>query len=198
VRGKQGYHHGDLRNALLGAALELIGEQGPRAFSLAEAARRAGVSVAAPYRHFPDKDALLAAIATEGYALLEQGLREGLAQAPAAPVLGLRALAEAYVRFSTARKAHFRAMFSGGLVKAQHPGLARAAERAFRILLDVVARLRETEGTAAIEQSALAIWAIAHGAAVLHGEGDLGAQVSAAAALAANTVAAYAAGRGSA
>jgi AcrR family transcriptional regulator len=98
------YHHGDLAAAILEAAARIIEKEGLRALSVREAARRAGVSHNAPYRHFPDREALLAALAAEGFVQLSKALenRSG------------RELAEAYVRFALEHPQRFRLMFAGG------------------------------------------------------------------------------------
>src|SRR5436190_10261366 len=115
------YHHGDLPAALLRAAGQTLEKKGIGALSLREAARRAGVSHAAPYRHFPDREALLAALAAEGYAML------GSAQREAAAVHGLRGMGEAYVHFALAHPQRFRLMFGGQLQIARHPALREIA-----------------------------------------------------------------------
>lgn len=108
------YHHGDLRRAMLDSALDLLTEQGEAALSLREIARSAGVSHAAPYRHFPDRDALLAALNDEGFAALLREL-EAAAESlsAAAPRKRLLAVAEAYVGFALTQPARYRLMFGG-------------------------------------------------------------------------------------
>jgi AcrR family transcriptional regulator len=111
------YHHGDLRNALLSAALKLVAKRGVEGFSLREAARAVGVSAAAAYRHFEDKSALLAALSLEGLARLAVKMEEAIARAPGAPGSPARAAAElsaigwAYVEFAVANPSHFHVMF---------------------------------------------------------------------------------------
>jgi AcrR family transcriptional regulator len=136
-----GQHHGDLRNALEAAALELIAENGPRGFTLAEACRRAGVSVAAPYKHFADRDALLAALAERGYD--EQRRRYGAALGSTVdPVEQMARFAAAYVRFAVEERGLFEATFSAGLDKSRYPALAEAGQRLLLVLHDAAARLR--------------------------------------------------------
>jgi AcrR family transcriptional regulator len=105
VKRLPGQHHGDLRNALLVAALELVAEHGPRGFSVAEAARRAGVSSAAPYKHFTDRDALLAALAVQGYAEQERRFTAVLADATYARPTAASARVLAQLVAETARVA---------------------------------------------------------------------------------------------
>jgi AcrR family transcriptional regulator len=120
------YHHGDLRAALIGAAIELIGERGVRNFSMAEASRRLGVAVSAPYAHFADRDALLAAVQVHAYELLAAEL-PGIRQLPD-PADRLAALIRAYVRFAAARRPLFEVIYQAGLDKSRYPQV-EAAER---------------------------------------------------------------------
>jgi AcrR family transcriptional regulator len=113
---KQAYHHGNLRQAMVDASLQAIAELGPEAFTLREAARRAGVSPAAPYRHFADKDALLAAVAAEAAARLQADVLAAQAVAPPDPVSQFRALGIAYVRFAVAHPAHYRVINMPGVI----------------------------------------------------------------------------------
>src|ERR1700686_452365 len=104
------YHHGNLREALLQGAVRVIAESGPAAFTLREVARRTGVSHNAPYRHFRDKDALLAAVATEGFRKLTQAMRAAGAQ-PANALDKLKQSGLAYVHFAVRNPEHFTVMF---------------------------------------------------------------------------------------
>src|SRR5271154_3740476 len=113
VRQRDTYHHGDLRNALEQAALELVAERGPEGFTLAEASRRAGVSVAAPFRHFQNKNALLAALALRGYEAQRERFAAAIAQS-GDPVEQLALFAAAYVQFSLEERALFDVTFDAG------------------------------------------------------------------------------------
>lgn len=148
------YHHGDLRSALLGAASELIEEQGLGAMSLREVARRAGVSHNAPYRHFPDRDSLLAELAAEGFRQLGEAMaaKQG------------RAMGEAYVRFALEHPSRFRLMFGGQLKLRQHGALADAARKTYEAL---VRAFRAQAGVADPEKAAAAAWSLVHGLAQL-------------------------------
>jgi AcrR family transcriptional regulator len=126
VRRRRGYHHGDLPAALVDAALELIAESGVHGFSLAEAARRSGVSISAPYRHFADRDELLAAAAVRGYEELLERFGSALA-AESSPAEQLAAMSAAYVRFAVERRPMFELLFGAGLDKARYPELQEAA-----------------------------------------------------------------------
>jgi AcrR family transcriptional regulator len=141
------YHHGDLPAALLRAAGKTLEKRGVGALSLREAARRAGVSHSAPYRHFPDREALLAALAAEGFAMMGERLRGQPA----------RAMGEAYVRFALERPQRFRLMFGGVLPMANYPELLSAADGAYRALVEAFKELPRPEVAAA------AAWSLVHG-----------------------------------
>ena len=126
--GKGGrYHHGDLRAALVDTAIEIIGERGVRGFSLAEASRRLGVAVSAPYAHFADRDDVLAAVAVHAYQLFYAELTREMGEFPAAADR-LAAMVRGYVRFAAANRALFEVVYEAGLDKARHPEI-EAAER---------------------------------------------------------------------
>jgi len=112
---KKAYHHGNLRAALVAAALKEIAKRGPEGFSLREVARRAGVSAPAVYRHFADKDALLGAVAAECWDRIGAAMRAAVAEAPEDPLERFRATGIAYVRFAVEHPEHFRAMAVPGL-----------------------------------------------------------------------------------
>src|ERR1700683_2355806 len=123
---KQGrYHHGDLRSALVDAAIGVIAERGVRGFSLAKASRRLGVTTAAPYRHFADRDELLAAVAARALSVFAARLA-GPAAAAETPARQLAAMAGAYVRFAAQQRPLFDTIFSAGLDKSRYPELQRA------------------------------------------------------------------------
>ncbi|MCX5281043.1 TetR/AcrR family transcriptional regulator [Streptomyces sp. NBC_00198] len=139
-RRPSGRHHGNLREALEEAALTLVAERGPHGFTLAEACRRAGVSVSAPYKHFADRDALLASLALRGYEEQRRRYRAALDGADD-PAEQLAAFATAYVRFAAQERALFDITFLAGLDTAHHPGLAAAGSALHDDLLPVVSRL---------------------------------------------------------
>lgn len=112
---KKAYHHGNLRAALVAAALKEIAKTGPEGFSLREVARRAGVSAPAVYRHFKDKDALLAAVAVECSERIQAAMAAALENAPADTLERFRAVGIAYVRFAVEHPEHFRAMATPNL-----------------------------------------------------------------------------------
>jgi AcrR family transcriptional regulator len=155
------YHHGNLREALIEAALELLAERGKRALSLREVARRAGVSNAAPYRHFTDRAELLCALAEHGFAELERELSSAGG--------ALDALARDYVRFAHAQPARFRLMFEREHASA---AMARLAREPF---------VRALEQHAAPRSAGLVAWAAVHGIATLGSERWLESEPGAAA-----------------
>jgi AcrR family transcriptional regulator len=150
---KGAYHHANLRPALLAAARRLLERGGPEALSLREVARRAGVSHSAPYRHFADRAALLAALAAEGFAELSERIAAAAREAGGAKRLG--PMGAAYVRFALDRPALFRLMFGGHVRGTNHPALAEAAKGAYALL------------TAEAGPSAVKAWALVHGLAHL-------------------------------
>jgi AcrR family transcriptional regulator len=157
------------------AALQLVRRHGPDGFTLREAARQAGVASAAPYRHFPSRTALLAALATEGYTRLHAAMLRA-APADVAPVDRLRELGVAYVRFARREAAHFRVMFAPELAdRRAFPALEAASRATLTLLLDVV---RAGQGAGALREAepaevALACWSLAHGLAALALDGQL-------------------------
>ena len=165
---KSTYHHGDLRSALVEAGLDILAEGGdPGALSLREAARRAGVSAMAPYRHFADKDALLAAIATVGFERLASAQRE--ADAAASPAAALKAQGVAYVAFACANPALFRLMFGAGSPR-KADRLAEAATASFGLLAE---RTGTVAPSARTRDWTLANWSLVHGLAMLAVDGQL-------------------------
>ena len=168
-RNKAGYHHGSLRTALVEAGLAILSEGGdPASLSLREAARRAGVSAMAPYRHFPDKEALLAAVATVGFDRLAAA--QGEADKSPDPLEAIIGQGVAYVAFACAEPALFRLMFGAGAV-AKSGDLAAAAQRSFQLLAERVAILAPSEQA---EAWTLRSWSLAHGLAALAVDNQLG------------------------
>ena len=163
------YHHGDLRAALLAAAARWLDERGAETLTLRELARAAGVSHAAPYHHFANRDELMAGVAEHAFDRLGDAL--AAAADAANPAHALLDIGEAYVREALAHPAQFRLMFGPMLArKAGHPGLQRAAERAFTVLLEAATRHAPERGL----ELALAGWSLSHGAANLAIDGAFG------------------------
>ncbi|MDI5967083.1 TetR/AcrR family transcriptional regulator [Streptomyces sp. SL13] len=171
VKRSVGHHHGNLRSALEEAALELIARSGPRGFTLAEASRRAGVSVAAPYKHYADREALLASLAERGYAEQRRRFTAALALSQD-PVEQLAAFASAYVLFAVEERALFEIIFAAGLDKSRYPTLAQAGNDVLALLTVPCTKVRGT-GPAARELL-LTVSAAAHGLAVFLLEGVFG------------------------
>ncbi|MGQ4714246.1 TetR/AcrR family transcriptional regulator [Streptomyces anulatus] len=158
------YHHGDLRRAILDAALDVIATNGPGALSLRDLARRAGVSHAAPAHHFKDRTGLLTAVAAEGYALFA----DALAGAP-----DLRERGVAYVRFAATHPAHFQVMFQPDLHRTDDPDLLAARARATEALRAGVADLAPAGRGEDDRLAGVAAWSLAHGFATLLLSGNL-------------------------
>ena len=171
---KSTYHHGDLRQALLDASLALITEEGFGALSLREVARRAGVTHAAPYRHFADKEALLAAVAEEGFRAMTSRMKEEMAREPS-PIDRLGACGVAYVLFAVENAAHFRVMFGPHFTRPLTPTVLGEDADAYGLLVGVLAEAQRAgevrEGDTA--DLALACWSLVHGLASLLVDGQL-------------------------
>lgn len=171
------YHHGDLRAALIDTAVELIAERGVRGFSLAEASRRLGVAVSAPYAHFADRDDLLAAVAVRAFELFRSELVPQTAGVPG-PADRLTAMARAYVRFAATRRPLFEVLYEAGLDKARHPEI-EAAERPVTEAFDACVRELSGGDESLAAELAYAVQASAHGhAALLLSDGTPGAEAT--------------------
>jgi len=165
------YHHPDLREAMIRVAEQLLESDGPNGWTVRAAARIAGVSSGAPYRHFADKDTLLAAVAERGFAQLCSELAEQLESAGEGAPERLNALASAYVRFAVGNPGRYQIMFGRDIFDRNlHPTLCTAADRTFEALRTEVARAQEA-GALRRDQPAdtiaAATWAIIHGLADL-------------------------------
>jgi len=166
---RRAYHHGNLRTALVDAATELLEREGPLGVTLRGAARKAKVSQTAPYRHFADKDALLAALAEEGFRALDRALHTAAARHRADPLGALGAMAVALVRFAADHPSHYRLMSGPAVRGREHPRLRDAATSVWRSILEAVAacqhagRVRPGEPV----QLAFVMWCLVHGLAVL-------------------------------
>jgi AcrR family transcriptional regulator len=174
----RGYHHGNLREALIRAALELIATKGIAGFTFAEAARFAGVSPAAPYRHFRDRDELMASVALRGFEQFEAVLARAWDGGRPNAFSALNRLGKAYLEFARASPAFYSAMFEAGVPVGANPALREAGERAFAVLRAAAAEIcaaMPASGRPPALMVALHIWTMAHGVASLFGRGD-GAQ----------------------
>jgi len=176
---KRGYHHGNLRQALVNATLDLIREKGPQGFTMAEAAKAAGVSPAAPYRHFSGKEAMIAEAAREGFEifadLMEHADQDGAPSALAA----FEATGRTYLAFAQKYPGHYIAMFESGLRINANPDLAHASERAMAVLARAAERLLARLPAAQRPPASMVtqhIWAMSHGVVELFARGAPGAR----------------------
>lgn len=164
------YHHGDLRAALVVAATAMLEQEGHEALSLREAARRAGVSHNAPYRHFADREALLAAVAADGF----RALAAAMAQASGSGRIALRGVGEAYVAFAVARPRLFTLMFGAGLDAGAHPELQEAMGKVFAHLAEGFG----ARGDGNPRPAMIAAWSVVHGLAHLLIDARLGPRLT--------------------
>lgn len=176
---KHGYHHGNLRQALVEAALVLIAERGPSGFTLSEAAKRADVTPAAVYRHFAGRDDLIAEVARQGYdifaALMEFAYNDGQPSALAA----FEATGRAYLAFARKYPGHYMAMFESGLSFNAHPDLALVAGKARAVLEKAAEKLSEqmpADRRPPATMFSAHVWAVSHGVVELYMRGAPGAK----------------------
>jgi AcrR family transcriptional regulator len=176
-RGPRGYHHGNLKEALIRAALDLIAQKGPAGFTFAEAARSAGVSPAAPYRHFRDRDELLIDVARRGFDLFAAALARAWDDGRPDAFAAFERVGRAYLDFARKEPAYYSAMFEAGIPLDASPELREAGESAFAVLRAaaerLIARLPAERRPPAL-MMALHIWSLSHGVASLFGRGDAG------------------------
>ncbi|WP_435258998.1 TetR/AcrR family transcriptional regulator [Thioclava sp. FR2] len=172
---KRGYHHGNLRQALVDAALTLIAEKGPTGFTLSEAAKAADVTPAAVYRHFAGRDDLIAEVARQGFdifaALMEYAYNGGKPTALAA----FEATGRAYLAFARKYPGHYMAMFESGLAPASHPDLAQVSAKARSVLEQAATKLSEhlpPDRRPPATMFSSHIWAMSHGVVELFMRGN--------------------------
>jgi len=174
-RGGRGYHHGNLAEALVDAALDLIREFGPAGFSFAEVTRAVGVSPAAPYRHFRDRDALMAEVARRGFEKFSARLTKAWNNGSPDSMTALKNVGKAYLSFARAEPAYYAAMFEARLPSDMSRELSQASDQAFAVLRGACELLIEdmppNNRPPALMMS-LHVWAMAHGIASLFGRGD--------------------------
>ena len=172
--GRRGYHHGNLREALIQSALSLIGEKGPAGFTIAEAARSAGVSPAAPYRHFRDREELMADVARLGFERFASDLEKAWHGGNPSALEALQNAGRAYLAFARNEPAYYAAMFETGLPHTQDTALDQSAGRAFEVLhtatKKLIGKLPENHRPPS-QMVALHIWSLSHGIASLFGRG---------------------------
>ena len=174
-RKRRGYHHGDLREALIKAALELIASKGPAGFTFADAARSTGVSPAAPYRHYRDRDALLADVAVRGFEQFTSKLEAAWNEGRPDSITAFHALGRAYLEFARSEPAYYTAMFEAGVPPDVSPELVRAGDQAFGVLqkaAEVLCAEIAKEDRPPARMVGLHVWGLAHGIASLFARGD--------------------------
>jgi AcrR family transcriptional regulator len=168
MRKPKQYHHGNLREVLLQAAIQSIAEVGPGGFTLREVARRAGVSHNAPYRHFHDKEDLLAAVATEGFRELNQEMLDSIKPRSDARER-LKCAGLAYVEFALRRPEHFTVMFDAPVSRTENSKLSESGPQAFETLVNFVKACQEHGQLPPGDPLAFALlaWSMVHGIAKL-------------------------------
>ncbi|MBK8474898.1 MAG: TetR/AcrR family transcriptional regulator [Opitutaceae bacterium] len=164
------YHHGNLRAALIGAGVKLLARKGLAAMTLRAVAAQAGVSPAAPYRHFENVAALAAAIAEEGFGRLREAMAAALADPALKRLSPLERTGCGYARFALANPDHLRLMFAGPRQEGpEHAAAAAAGERAFALLVEVIEQGKKDGLVRQVPTPALAVaaWALIHGLSLL-------------------------------
>lgn len=175
---KEGYHHGDLRRALLDATLRLVEEHGPQGFTLRAAARAAGVTPGASYHHFQDKEALLAAVAEEGFELFRAALEAAAEKSAASARERSHNVGVAYVLFAVREPTRFRVMMGYGVQARMRRGqqLRSTAVATYQLVRDVlIAGLKRGPTERISDAEVLGWWSVVHGLAFLAIDGHLGA-----------------------
>jgi AcrR family transcriptional regulator len=163
---KKNYHHGDLKNALIKAGADILSKEGVSALSLRKVAQKAGVSHAAPYAHFADKQALIAAITTEGYKKLYEQIALVAEQYRSDPPRRLVESSWAYVQFALDEPDHFKVTLSGMIEKEQdYPAFVETARQTFSLVVAIVAQCQQAGilRQGAPDLTAVTVWALIHG-----------------------------------
>ncbi len=163
---KKSYHHGDLKNALIKAGADILTKEGVSALTLRKVAQKAGVSHAAPYAHFADKQALIAAISTEGYKQLYEKIAQAAAQYQSDPLRRFVEASWAYAQFALDEPDQFKVTLSGMIEKEQdYPAFVETARQTFNLVVDVVAQCQRAgilrKGPS--DLVAVSVWAVIHG-----------------------------------
>jgi len=174
---KRGYHHGNLRQALVDASLELIEEKGPTGFTLSEAAKRAGVTPAAVYRHFEGREDLIAEAAKQGYAIFGDLMEHAYSDGQPSALAAFEATGRAYLAFARRFPGHYVAMFESGISIQRTPELHAAATRAMAVLEKAATDLAShipPEKRPPAQMFSAHIWAMSHGVVELFARGSPG------------------------
>ncbi|ETX16452.1 TetR family transcriptional regulator [Roseivivax halodurans JCM 10272] len=176
---KRGYHHGNLRQALVDAALELIEAKGPMGFTLSEAAKQAGVTPAAVYRHFDGREDLIAEAAKQGYEIFCDVMEHAYETGQPSALAAFEAVGRAYLAFARKYPGHYISMFESGISVNRSPDLAAVAHRAWGVLeraaTDLSVHIPENRRPPASMFSAH-IWAMSHGVVELFARNSPGNQ----------------------
>ena len=176
---KRGYHHGNLRQALVDAALELVEEKGPTGFTLSEAAKQAGVTPAAVYRHFAGREDLIAEAARQGYEIFADLMEYAFETGQPSALAAFEATGRAYLAFARRHPGHYIAMFESGISVNHSPELAHVSARARSVLERAASGLmrhvpHEKRPPAAMVSAH--VWAMSHGVVELFARNSPGAQ----------------------
>jgi AcrR family transcriptional regulator len=177
VAERSSYHHGNLRQALVEATADLIREQGPQAFTLTEAARRAGVSAAAPYRHFKGRDDLLEEVARQGFVEFTGRLDAAFDEGRPKPLTAFLRMGQAYLDFARDRPGYYMAMFESGISIVGNADLAASSSRAQGVLVgaaEILAQRLPPDRRPPSRMVADHIWAMSHGVVELFSRGRPG------------------------
>lgn len=173
------YHHGNLRQALVEATVDLIEDKGPQAFTLAEAARLAGVSAAAPYRHFTGRDELLEEVARQGFEEFADRLQHAFDEGRPSPLSAVMRMGQAYLAFAAERRGYYIAMFESGISIAGNAGLSQASDRARGVLVhgaDALFAKMPADRRPPPGMVADHLWALSHGVVELFSRGKPGSR----------------------
>ncbi|RJE87375.1 TetR/AcrR family transcriptional regulator [Paracoccus onubensis] len=174
---RRNYHHGNLRHALVAATAALIQELGPHSFTMAEAARRAGVSPAAPYRHFKGREDLIEEVARLGFLEFADRLETAFDDGRPRVLTAFLRMGQAYLDFAAERPGYYMAMFESGISIAGNPDLSKASEKAQRVLLQAAEALASrlpADRRPPARMVANHIWAMSHGVVELFSRGKPG------------------------
>jgi AcrR family transcriptional regulator len=176
---KQGYHHGNLREALIDAALKLIEENGPQGFTLSDAAKQAGVTPAAVYRHFAGREDLIAECARQGFEIFADLMEHAYDQGRPTALKAFEATGRAYLAFARKFPGHYKAMFESGISLNSNPDLARASERSravFARAAEALSKHIPFGKRPPASMFAAHVWAMSHGVVELFTRGAPGAR----------------------
>jgi len=174
---KRGYHHGNLRQALVDAAIVLIEERGPTGFTLSEAAKRAGVTPAAVYRHFEGREELIAETARQGYVIFSDLMEHAYNNGKPSALAAFETVGRAYLAFARKYPGHYVAMFESGISVQRTPELNDAATRGLKVLEDAAAELSQNippEKRPPPQMFSAHVWAMSHGVVELFARGAPG------------------------